>query len=118
MGAQSTVIAYETIKSIDSGTFTGSYLPIGIASTHEARIFKIVNNSNVGVTISVDGSTDVDFVPASTFVLYDVCTNRSNAVPLMDLPKGTQFYAKAAAGTGLVYVVILYGFTPAATIPL
>lgn len=115
---QSTVISYETIKSIDSATFTGAYQAIGTATSHEARIFKIVNNSNVGVTISVDGTTDGDFIPASTFVLYDLGTNRGNPTSSLVLQNKTQFYVKGAAGTGLVYVVVLYGNTPSQTIPL
>jgi hypothetical protein len=115
---QSTVIAYEAIKSIDSATFTGSYQAIGTATAHEGRIFKIVNNSNVGVTISTDGSTDMDFIPASTFVLYDLGTNRGNPTASLVLQKGTQFYIKASSGTGLVYVVVVYGNTPTQTIPI
>lgn len=117
MVAQSTVLAYESIKSIDSATFTGSYQAIGSASTHPARIFKIVNNSNVDVTISTDGINDKDFLPASTFVLYDIGTNRGNSASEINLPP-TQFYAKSGAGTGSVYVVIMYANTPNPGIPL
>lgn len=115
---QSTVVTYEAVKSINSSTFTGAYQAVGTATTHEARIFKIVNNSNVGVTVSLDGTNDMDFVPASTFVLYDLGTNRGNPTASLVLQAGTQFYVKAAAGTGLVYVVVLYGNTPSQTIPL
>jgi hypothetical protein len=116
MVAQSTVIAYEPIKSIDSSTFTGSYQAIGSASTHPCRIFKIVNDSNMAVTISTDGTTDQDFLPAGTFVLYDLGTNRGNPASEACLPP-TQFYAKGSSGTGLVYVVILYANTPHFNIP-
>ena|SRR5580765_7356656 len=115
---QSTVVTYEALKSIDSATFTGSYQAIGTATTHEARIFKIVNNSNVGVTISLDGSTDMDFIPPATFVLYDLGTNRGNPTASLVLQRGTQFYIKGAAGMGLVYAVVMYGNTPTQTIPL
>lgn len=115
---QSTVVSFETVKSIDSSTFTGSYQAVGTATTHEARIFKIVNNSNEGVTVSLDGVNDMDFVPSSTFVLYDLGTNRGNPTASLVLEKGSQFYVKGTAGTGLVYVVILYGNTPTQTIPL
>jgi len=117
MGSQSTVIKYETLRSIDSASFTGSYQAIGSAFSHPARIFKIVNNSNVGVTISTDGINDNDFIPASTFVLYDVGTNKGDASPEFNLPP-LQFYAKGSAGTGKVYVVILYAYSPSLNIPL
>ena len=57
--------------------------------------------------ISTDGVTDHDIVPANTFVLYDVGTNKSTPVPSLELPP-TQFFAAGEAGTGLVYVVTLY----------
>lgn len=117
MAANSTAILFETIKSIDSATFTGSYQAIGAPTTHPSRVFKIVNNSSVGITVSYDGVHDQDFIPASTFVLYDIGTNRGNSSPELNLAP-TQFYAKASAGTGLVYVVVLYANTPAMTIPL
>ena len=117
MVAQSTVLTYEAIKSIDSATFTGSYQAIGSASSHPSRIFKIVNNSNAGVTISIDGINDHDFLPASTFVLYDIGTNRGNSASEINLPP-TQFYAKGSMGTGSVYVVVLYANTPNPGIPL
>lgn len=113
MGSQATQVAYQAMQSINSSTFTGSYLPIGSAFTLPSRIFKIVNDSNVAVTISTNGTTDQDFVPPSTYVLYDVCTNRGNPSPAMELPP-TQFYAKGTSGTGSVYVVSLYGLNPTA----
>lgn len=115
----STALAYEAIKSIDSASFTGSYQNLGAATTHEARLFKFVNNSNVTFTVSIDGgTTDHDVVPAGTFVLYDVGTNKGGSSPGLQLPKGTQFMVKGAAGVGLCYGVVLYANTPAQTIPL
>lgn len=115
---QSTVATYEALKSIDSATFTGSYQAVGIATTHEARIFKIVNDSNMGITLSLDGITDMDFIPPSTFVLYDLGTNRGNPTASLVLQRNTQFYVKGASGSGLVYAIVMYGNTPTQTIPL
>lgn len=112
MPAQSTVIEYETLRSIDSATFTGVYVPVGTVTTHPARIYKIVNDSNVAITISLDGLTDMDFVPPGTFVLYDIGTNRGNPSPELNLAQNTQFYVKGAAGAGLVVIVVIYASTP------
>jgi hypothetical protein len=117
MGAQSTVIKYYPIQTINSATFTGSYLPIGSPTIYPSRIFKIVNDSSVLVFISTDGVTNMDVLPPSTFVLYDVGTNKGLPTPEFDLPP-TQFYASGVAGTGSVYVVTLYANTPTVQIPL
>lgn len=117
MVANSTVIVYEPLKSIDSASFTGSYQALGLPSTHPGRIFKIVNNSTMDITVSVDGVSDYDFLPKGTFVLYDIGTNRGSSASEFCLPP-TQFYVKGSSGTGLVYLVILYANTPKMTIPL
>lgn len=118
MGYQSSTIKYEALKSVDSATFAGSYVALGTPTAHEARILKIVNASNVAVTFSTDGSTDMDVLTAGASTIYYLGTERGNPSPTSVLPKGTQFYAKGAAGVGLVYVVVMYGDTPSQTIPL
>lgn len=117
MGSQSTLITYNPMETIDSGLFTGSYLPLGTPVPTTARLFKIVNNSNVLITVSTDGVTDMDVLPANSFVLYDLGTNRGNPSADTALGQNTQFYVSGSAGTGLVYLVTLYASTPSQTIP-
>lgn len=98
---------WEGLRSIDSATFTGAYQAIGAPLDHDCFLIKIVNNSTSLILISVDGVTDVDVVPAGGFFLYDERTNASR-VDGQTVPKSTQFYLKAAAGTGLIYLVAQY----------
>lgn len=100
-------IAWETLRSIDSATFVGTYLALGTQLLYPSYICKLVNNSTVLVTISIDGSTDIDVAPANSFWLYDEGKVGSSA-SLPALPKGTQFYVKGSAGTGRVYLVTQY----------
>lgn len=100
-------LAWETLRSIDSATFTGSYQSLGTPLAHPSYICKLVNNSTVLVTISIDGSTDVDIAPAGSFWLYDEGkVGASSNFPA--LPKGTQFYVKGSLGSGSVYLVSQY----------
>jgi len=99
---------YEAIRSIDSATFTGSYQALGTATTNPSAIVKIVNNSNKDVTVSINGTSDHDFVPTGGFTLYDCTANLPHGTDAIFLPSGTQFYVKGSAGTGLVYLVVLY----------
>ncbi len=117
MGSQSTVIAYSPLQSVNSSTFTGSYIPLGIPTPTTSRIFKIVNNSNVLITVSTDGVTDMDILPANSFSLYDLGSNRGNPSADTSLAKHTQFYIKASAGTGFVYLVVLFANTPNQIVP-
>lgn len=94
---------YLELQSIDSSTFSGSYQALGSALADSVVLIKCVNNSTVDVTISTDAVTDHDFIPAGSFFLYDVRTNHGVNNDLR-FQRGTQFYVKAAAGTGSVYL--------------
>lgn len=99
MALNSNRLGWETLRSINSATLTGGYDALGTPLDHPGYIVKMVNNSNVLVTVSIDGSNDIDVCPAGSFWLYD----EDN-----DLPAGTQFYVSGSAGTGLIYLAVQY----------
>lgn len=101
-------IAWETLRSVDSSTFTGVYVAVGTALLHPSYKLKMVNNSNVLVTVSIDGTNDIDVCPANSYWLYDESQAQFNTANLPSIPKGTQIFVKGAAGTGLVYLVSQY----------
>src|SRR5690242_20314360 len=111
MGAFTARIAWETLRSIDSATLTGSYQALGGPLAHPSYICKMVNTSTVLVTISIDGINDVDVAPANSFWLYDESKFINGVAPVIALPKGTQIYVKGSAGTGLIYLVTQYIIT-------
>jgi len=99
-----TRIAWETLRSIDSATLTGGYQMVGTALMNPSYKCKMVNNSNVLVTVSIDGATDIDVLPANSFWLYD----EDQTVLHESLPEGTQIFVKGTAGVGLIYLVTQY----------
>lgn len=100
-------ISWETLRSIDSATLTGSYQNLGTPLQHPGYIVKLVNNSTVLVTISIDGINDIDVAPANSFWLYDEGKAGLNAA-YPALPQGTQIMVKGSAGTGSIYLVSQY----------
>jgi hypothetical protein len=105
--AYSNRVTWETLRSVDSATLAGSYVNLGTPLQFPSYISKMVNNSNVLVTISIDGVNDIDVCPANSFWLYDEGkVGRDGAFPA--LPAGTQIKIKGAAGTGLIYFVTQY----------
>lgn len=100
-------LAWETLRTIDSATFTGAYQAIGTPLANPSYICKMVNNSNVLVTVSINGTTDIDVAPANSFWLYDESKAGASA-NLPSLPAGTQVYVKGSAGVGTVYLVTQY----------
>jgi hypothetical protein len=102
-------LQYETIRSIDSATFSGSFQALGTPLLHPATIVRLVNNSSVLVTISVDGTSTVDVAPANSFWLYDVTSNTpSSGDDAIFIPQGRQYFVSGTASTGLVYLVVQY----------
>lgn len=117
MGAQSTVLKWDTLRSLSSASVSGTYAVVGTAFSFAPRLVKIVNDSTQAVTVSTDGTNDHDYVPAGGFTLYDIGTNRGNPAPEACISKGTQISVKGTAGTGTIYVVNLYAYSPTNTIP-
>lgn len=100
-------ISWEPLRSVDSSTFSGTYVALGGPLAFPSYICKLVNNSTVLVTVSINGTSDVDVAPAGSFWLYDEGkTGLSASSPA--LPAGTQIYVKGSAGTGSVYLVTQY----------
>ena len=99
---------YENLRTIDSATFTGNYLALGAPFAHPVTLIKVVNNSNVLITFSVDGVNDCDIARASSSFVYDLTANTpAHGDDAVFFPQGMQLYDKGASGTGLVYVVIV-----------
>lgn len=101
-------VAWENLRSRDSATFTGSYQTLGTPLANASYICKLVNNSSVLVTISIDNVNDIDVAPSGSFWLYDESKSGNQGATFPALPAGTQFYVKGSAGTGSVYLVSQY----------
>lgn len=108
MGNLTSRITWEPLRSRSATTFTGSYQTLGTPLAHPSFICKLVNNTSVDVTISIDGSTDIDVAPAGSFWLYDETRYVTGVGQSPAIPKGTQIYVKGAVGTGTVYLVTQY----------
>lgn len=113
MGSQTTRLTWETLRSVDSATLAGAYVVMSTPLVHSSYICKMVNNSNILVTISIDGATDIDVLPANSFWLYDEGKGFPNPF-FPALPQGTQIFIKSGtggAGVGLIYLVTQYIIT-------
>lgn len=100
-------VFYEALRSRNSATLAGAYLTLGGPLEHNPYLVKVVNNSTVTVTVSIDGVTDHDICPSGSFFLYDESANASREGGLT-VAKGTQFWVKGAAGVGSIYLVVQY----------
>ncbi len=101
-------LVYENLRTVDSSTLSGSYVVIGAALANPSSILKMVNNSDVDVTVSTDGVNDMDVCPAGSFWLYDVTSDSPMESGSIFISQGTQYYIKGSVGTGSVYLVSQY----------
>lgn len=102
----------ETLRSLGFASISGTYAFVGTAIDNNWRMFRLINNTNGDMFFSVDGTNNNYFVPASSFVLYDLATN-SAPVTQSDgfvLKIGTRFSVKqsTAATSGSVYIEGIY----------
>lgn len=109
MSINSIIVRLDALRSFASASMTGSYQQVGTALSHPIRLLKMVNNSNQDITVSFDGSTDNDYIPANSFALYDMTTNRTNEGAYFAFQIGTKIYVKGTAGTGSFYIMAVYG---------
>jgi hypothetical protein len=104
-------LTWEVLRSLDTSTMSSSstYYNVGTPLLYPSYKLKMVNNSNVLVTVSIDGVHDYDVCPAGSFWLYDETQAQINAGNAPAIPANTQISIKAAsAGVGLVYLVSQY----------
>lgn len=91
------------LKEIDGSTFDGTFLPISTPTTSLIRIIRFINNTDQDVTLSWDGVNLHDFLPSLTALTLDIAANRVNTQGYF-IGIGTQFYAMAPSGTGILYI--------------
>lgn len=104
-------ITWEVLRSLDTSTMSSSttYYNVGTPLLHPSFKLKMVNNSNVTVTVSIDGVNNYDVCPANSFWLYDETQAAISLANTPAIPQGTQISVKtAAAGVGLIYLVSQY----------
>lgn len=106
-------VSIDPLRSLAFGSISGSYAAVGTAFAHPVRLICITNNTDGDMFFSTDGSTNMLFVAAGSFKLFDLNTNRTNRDQYWVLPAGTQIYVKqsTAPSKNAVYVECLWGQT-------
>lgn len=106
------VARFDALRSLAFGSITGTYATVGTPLTQNWREFRILNTTNADVSISANGTTDNFYLPANSFLLWDLSTNAPpiNETDTFVLALGTQFYAKSSGSpsSGSVYVEGIY----------
>lgn len=105
------VVSFDPIRTLAFGSILGTYVALGTPFTHAVRLVCLTNNTDGNLYFSTDASTDMLFVAAGSFKLFDLNTNRAEQLQYWVLPVRTQFYVRyiTAPTTGSVYLEALWG---------
>lgn len=106
MGNFSNKFYFEPLRSLGYASISSSYAAVGTALTYTARKVKFQNFTNADVTISTDGSTDMDIIASQGFALYDVVDSSNIDQQKPEIPVGTQFYIKGSPSSGTFYITV------------
>lgn len=104
-------VQFEALRSLVYTGTSSSYAALGTPLIYSARIISIVNQTNGDMIFSTDGTTDMLFVPQSSYKIYDFTANRLSVDGWFVVPPQTQFYVKrsSAPSSGSVYLEVIYG---------
>lgn len=88
-------VQFQTLQTLSHSSIGTSFSTVGNPFSNALRMFRLINNTDADMiftTSSVD-STGQFFVPAGSYVLYDVTTN-SGFMATAAVQANTQFYVK------------------------
>lgn len=99
----------EVLRTIAFGSISGTYAGIGTPLLHPGRLYYLVNQTDVLLTFSWDGINDHFVVPAGSYILIDITTNRTATGGAFMVSENTRTYVKGAPGSGSVYLTSFFG---------
>lgn len=109
MTALSVRLEFEPLRTIAFGDISGIYAGIGTAFSNPCRSLYIVNDTDVLLTFSDDGVNDHFVIPATSYILLDVGSNKTTLGGSLNIAQGTRIYVKGTPTMGNVYLTTMYG---------
>lgn len=93
------------LSSLPSASVIATYLPVnGLGFARPPFFIRIINASNVAITVSYNGIDDHEFIPANSIFELPSQTNSQPNAQVALFSKNTVVYVKGAAGAGTIYV--------------
>lgn len=105
MSRQGVTAVFQNIRTDAYSEISASYTTLGAPFLRPLRMIRIINDTDGKIMFSDDGVNDKFFLPANSFILYDISSNSVPNFPLRT-KNGIQFYSKylTAPTTGSVYI--------------
>lgn len=113
MAASDTLrMGFLPVRTLAFGGIGAGYAAIGTATTDSARMVLVQNLTDAELMFSIDGATDHFPLAANSFLLLDICANRTASASGFYLPGNTLFRVKhtgVAPTAGSVFVTFMVG---------
>lgn len=103
-------VVIDPVRSLAFGSISGTFAQVGSVTTRPIRLVCFTNNTDGDMFFSIDGVNNQLFVPAGSFKLFDLTTNKDQGFSsLMAFLTGTQFWVKQSSmpTRGTVYIECL-----------
>ena len=108
MGVKNRVTAVPA-GAIDTAVLDGSYEQLNAGGLPEACfLLRVINDSDIGLEISYDGTTQHDFVSAKSVAYLPAQSNSQPNNNVALFPKGLVVWVNGTDGTGVVYLAGYY----------
>jgi hypothetical protein len=109
--SSSQVVSFDALRTVAYSGISGTYAAVGGALAHPTRLICFTNTSDGDATVSIDGTNAILVVPAGSFKLFDLCTNRLHVSQYWVIQAGTQFFVASSASLskGAFYIECLWG---------
>lgn len=103
------VIHAAPLATVDSATLGAGYVAFNLALPAPCVVLRIINASDVGVSVSYDGGAHAhDYVLAASTLQIDFQANNSPGNYPAALPQGLVVSLSGAAGAGNIYLASYY----------
>lgn len=111
MSVNSSLILYDALRTLGFASITSAYALVGAPVGVPIRIIYFNNTTNQDILVSFDGVEDHTIVPASSAIVFDYCSNRSDQAGYAEQQINTPILARAPNGnptSGSFYATIIY----------
>jgi hypothetical protein len=104
-------VDFENVRTVDWSSIGATYSAVGARSLYPCRAICITNDTDGAMYFTNDGVNDKLYVPANSFKLFDLTTNKGGSDGIFVLQQNTQISVRysVAPSEGLVAVEFLYG---------
>lgn len=102
---------FEDLRSLAFGSISGTYMGVGSAIDHPARMILVQNMTDAALMFSWNGVDDHFPLASNSFLLLDITSNKTILHGGFFIAEGSRLYVKEIGNptSGSVYFTVMFG---------